>query len=215
MRGDKKIFLPIHYTKTDYILNIIATYINSVADSNNLVICLAGESGTGKTEIASLIQESIYKNLKKTTKVIHLDDYYKTHWGKREESRLKKGISCVGSKEISWVKLNKVVSRFRAKDKQNMVKQIHMFTNTIEYSIVDCRKLDVVIIEGLYALYTKDYDIGIYLEGTKKETYNFRKMRSKENPDNSFRKLVLTKESKQIKKSQSNADISIPFTLGI
>jgi len=215
MKGDKKIFLPIHQIKTDYILSLIATDINLVGENSTLVIAIAGESGTGKTEIASLLQESIYKIFHKTVKVLHIDDYYKSHWKRREEIRLKRGIQSVGHKEISWTKLNKVIKRFRERDKQNIVKQIHMFTDTIEYSIVDCRKLNIIIIEGLYALYTKDFNIGIYLEGTRSDTYNFRKLRGKENPDDKFRNLILVKEAKEVRASRDLADISVPFNLEV
>ena len=208
MKGDKKIILPIHYKKANKILKILQNEINKNTDK--YVIAIAGQSGVGKTEIASLLQEKLY-GLNFTTKIIYTDDYYKTNWHVRNEIRMNKGLQSVGQKEISWLKLNRVIRDFKNNKKELKVQQIHKYTDSTEKQTVNTSKLKIIIIEGLYALYTKNVDYNVYLEGGIKDTYKFRKQRGKENPDNPFRKKVLQKEAGEVLKSKPNANLIIKF----
>lgn len=209
MKGDKKIYLPVHYKKAKFILKQLDQTLTT--NAHKYIIAVAGESGTGKTEIASILQEYLYRHYNRTVKVIHVDDYYKTNWHVRTETRLRKGINYVGHNEVSWAKLNRILNQFKSGVKKINVQQIHMYTDSIEKQIVDARKLDIIIVEGLYALYTKEIDYGIYLEGSAKDTYAFRKKRAKENPDDTFRKHVLAKEAKEVQKSKDKANLIVEF----
>ena len=81
----------------------------------------------------------------------------------------------------------------------------------MEYSISPNRAIDVLIVEGLYALYADGIDFGVYIDATVEDTYKFRKERAKENPDNKFRKIVLQKEANCVYQSKSRANITIPY----
>lgn len=208
MIGDKLIYKPEHYKKCQYIIpKIMEKYFH-----NRLVIAIGGESGTGKTEIASLLQEALWEQHKIRVKTIHVDDYYKTLWLDRNKVRRQKGLNSVGKKEIDWKKLNKIIETFKSKQKYLYVQRIHRYTNSIEETKSDNRCIDILIVEGLYANYLENKDMGIYLEGSIKDTEKFRKERAKEKQTR-FRYRVLRKEKQEVQKTKKLADIRIPIKI--
>ena len=84
----------------------------------------------------------------------------------------------------------------------------------IEHNSIDSADIDVLIIEGLYSGYMKNYgygDYSIFLEGSPKQTLAFRKKRRKENPNNEFRCRVVQKEYNIVSQLKKYADLDIPF----
>lgn len=206
MIGDRLIFQDIHYRKAKTILpKVIAAFYH-----NRFVLCIGGGSGTGKTELASLLQQDLWEQHKLRAKVVHLDDYYKTLWLERNKIRKQKGMKSVGLKEIDWKKVKKVVSVFKSKNKYLYTQKIHKYTNSIEESKSDNRCIDILIIDGLYANYLKEKSYGVYLEGSIKDTDKFRKVRGKE-IQNAFRYKVLRKELRDGQLTKKYADLIIPF----
>jgi len=213
MIGDRIIIKEEHIKKA----SIILPYITSLVKNNRkkpikIVIGIGGESGTGKTEINTVIQRLLWEKHKLRAKQIHLDDYYITNWQNRNKIRKEKGLDSIGICEIQWDKLKQVIKRFKSHKKKLYVQRIHMFTDSIEYVIANNRNIDILLIEGLYTLYLCKFgliDLPIYLEGSMKDTYQFRKERYKENPDDTFRKLVLIRESKEVRKTKKYAKVVI------
>ncbi|KKN07093.1 hypothetical protein LCGC14_1070610 [marine sediment metagenome] len=204
--GDKKIFKKEHFKIKDLILpKIIKKYYHC-----NMVVTIGGESGTGKTEVASLLQESLWENNRIRCKIIHEDDYYIVLWNERNKLRKKSGINSVGMNEIDWLKINKIVDDFKNEKKKLYVQRIHKYTNSIEYVITNSKYIDILIIEGLYTNNLDRKDFGIYLEGTYKDTKKFREERQKE-VINNFRIKVLKQEHKEVLKTKKMSDLIIPF----
>lgn len=203
MIGDKIIITAKHKKIAK---KICPDFMKNYKKGAKYILAIGGEAGSGKTEIAILLRDYFYENSIRT-ELIHIDDYYKTSWSKRNEIRQKTNV--IGKKEIDWDKLNSVVNTFRSDFYNNLIIQrINKFTDSIEKAILDIKHIDVLIIEGLYALYLKDTDLKIYLEGTYKETEAFRLKRNKE-PQNRFRIKVLKKEHLDVIKSKQYADITL------
>ena len=179
---------------------------------SKLIVTVGGESGTGKTEVATILQDTLWNKYKKRVKIVHIDDFYFTNWLERNTLRRKKGISSVGMKEIDWKKLDKLVSVFKSGAKYLHVQKIHKYTNSMENSIALNGSIDILIVEGLYANALKNSDLNIYLDGSYEDTEDFRKKRNKE-PINCFRKKVLAKEQKDIIKTKKYSNIVIPFNV--
>ncbi len=128
-----------------------------------------------------------------------------TRWSERNDVRKRNKI--IGKKEIDWDKLNSLVNTFRGEFYKILILQrINKFTDSIEKAIINIDSIDILIIEGLYSLFLKDSDCKIYLDGTYKDTKNFRELRNKE-PQTPFRLKVLQKEHDDIIKSKKYADI--------
>lgn len=208
MLGDRKLFKKEHYIKA----KIIKPLIMQKYFHKKLIISLGGESGTGKTEIASIIQERLWNKHKIRCKTIHIDDYYFSSWQDRNDIRKKKGIKSVGINEINWELINKITKTFKSKSKVLRVQRIHKYTNCIEYVKTDNQNIDILLFEGLYANNIKDADIQIFLEGTYNQTKNFRKERKKEE-QTTFRDRILQKEHKEIQKLSKYITYSIPFKI--
>ena len=74
MIGDRLVFQEIHYKKKSIIVpQIIKKYFHQ-----RMVIALGEQSGTGKTEVASLIQEELFNKAKVRARIVHVDDFYRT-----------------------------------------------------------------------------------------------------------------------------------------
>lgn len=204
MLGDKIIIQDIHIKKAQYILPKIVKYQEK---NPRFVLGIAGQSGTGKTEIGAVLQETLFKH-ELRAKCLHIDDYYSTHWEDRNIVRKKTGI--IGKDEINWKKINKIISDFKLKKKKLYLQRIHKYLNSIEHCISPGRNIDILIIEGLYAAYS-EADFKVYLDGQISDTYEFRKLRMKENPDDKFRIKVLEKESFCVCQSKIMCDITVPF----
>lgn len=207
MIGDVVIIEKIHELKADIIYpEIIKKY-----NGNKMVITICGTSGTGKTEIATVLQRNLFYKDGIKAKQIHIDDYYSTDFHTRNESRKETGI--IGKDEITWSKLNHVIEIFRSNLPKLYVRRIHKFIDSVEYCICDNRKIDVLIVEGLYGNYLDDKDYSVYLEGDISQTYSFRKQRGKENLDDEFRQTILFIEQEDILASKQHSDLIIPFEI--
>jgi uridine kinase len=181
-----------------------------------MILVCGGQSGVGKTEVSDIIQVALWEKYKIRSKIIHLDDYYKVHWQRRNGWRRERGLPAVGLTEIKWGMIKSIIKKFR--NSQTLkIQQIHMYIDAIEKTLVSSRNIDILILEGVYANYLKKkgiVDLGIYLEGNVGDTYNFRKERAKENPDDTFRQKVLEKEAKTAKRTKKYADLVVPYTIG-
>lgn len=206
MVGDIVIIEPIHRLKAKIILpRIIRDY------KSKMVVCIGGFAGTGKTEISVLVQRGLWYEHRLRSKIIHIDDYYWSDFHDRNETRKITGI--VGKDEISWEKINEVIENFRSGNEILHTQRIHAFIDNIEHVQTPGDSVDILIVDGLYANYIEDKDFGVHLDGDVEQTYDFRKKRSKENPDSDFRKYVLLREAKDVAQSKQYVDLTIPFEI--
>ena len=153
---------------------------------NHEVIAIGGGSGTGKTEIAICLQDLLLTR-KKKYQVISEDNFYNTHW--RNRTRVRKQSDVIGLQEIAWEELETVIG---------------------VYKRLPC--YDGVIVEGLYTNYIHGKDVGIFLEGTIKQTEKFRRLRKKEF-QTKFREKVLQIEYKELNRTKALADIVVPWKI--
>ena len=208
MIGDKYIFKPEDTKKAEQILNYIS---DKLINKKRLIIAIGGESGTSKSEVAILLRGLLKNNLNKSSLILHADDYYKVHFNYRNEVR--KNSNIVGKDEYNWTKINDILISFKCGTDKLYTQEIDIFIGDTIYHIIPTDNIDIIIFEGLYACYTANCDLKIYMEGTIAETYNFRKERAKENPDSEFRKWVVEKESACVRQSKKYANLIIPFKI--
>ncbi len=203
MIGDKIIITANHRRKAKYVFR---EFLGRYKKGAHYILQIGGEAGTGKTEIAYLLRELFYSN-KIRSDIIHIDNYYKTKWSERNCIRQKTNV--IGKKEIDWDMLNGLLNTYRADFYSNIIVQrINKFTDSVEKAIIDKHSIDVLIVEGLYALYAKDADFKVYIDGTYEDTKAFRILRNKE-PQTKFRQKVLEKEHIDVIKSKHLANMII------
>ena len=207
MIGDKILISSVHYSKAEKILSKIKNGFK--------IIGVGGCSGTGKTEVALCIQELLYKQ-NRTSLIVSLDNYYKTMWIDRMRIRKIKGIKSVGTKEIEWTLVKKIIKNYQNKKEIIQLQEVSKFANSLfETTVYNANKIDYLVIEGLYAGYLKKLgliDYYAHLNGSVKQTKKFRLQRMKDNERSDFRIQIVKKEAKEIIGLKQFADLIVPFS---
>ena len=199
---------PLLLNNNDY--NRASTIISNL--NTIKIILIGGTSGSSKSELAYCIQKTLF-DLKKSSFVISLDDYYTVIPSIRDVNRKKMGIDLVGISEIDWNNLNRIYEDFNNK-KEIHFKRTHKFLDAIEHNTINSEEIDYIIFEGLYSNYLrKTYkdNFSVFLGGNPNQTLAFRKMRGKENPQDEFRKEIVNKEFRIVNQLQKYSDIILKY----
>lgn len=173
----------------------------------NFTVAISGESGTGKTELAHVIAKGLRAH-GIFAKPIHIDNYYRILPLERTEWRQANGIeNVVGYGEYDWDTIYRNIDDFRNK-RQSTMPCVDLVTEQVDTLITDFKGVDMLIIDGLYAMKTDDIDLRIFIDITYHETGKAQKLRGKE-PQNEYRMKVLLQEHEMVKALKPMADILI------
>ncbi|HXK82504.1 MAG TPA: hypothetical protein PLO05_10125 [Bacteroidales bacterium] len=184
---------------------IVDFYINN--RKNRDVIAISGESGSGKSELSHCIGKLLVNEHNIPTKIIHSDNYYKIHPHQRTEWRKRNGFKSVGFNEIDWDTLNKNINQFKNAETATMP-CVDIVPDEPDILITDFSKVQVLIVDGLYALQSEYIDLGIFISLTYHETKKAQADRGKE-PTNDFRWNVLEQEHLNVSTLKQKANIII------
>ena len=173
------------------------------------IVAISGESGSGKTELAHVIAKGLRKyNI--MAKPLHTDNYYKTHPLERREWRSEQGIeNVVGYNEYDWKAIQKNIDDF----KNNRVSEmpcVDLVTEQVDRLTTDFSQVDMLIVDGLYAIKTEHIDLRIFIELTYLETKekHSKDARGKEVMDE-VRWATLAQEHKMVQSLKPMADLLI------
>ncbi|MCK4820383.1 hypothetical protein KA005_31755 [bacterium] len=170
------------------------------------IITIAGESGSGKSEIATalsqLLAEKGIKNL-----ILPQDDYF-VYPPKTNEKMRRTDIGNVGKDEVRLDLLDRNLEEI-LQLKKKIIKPLVIFNeDRITDELVESEAIDVFIVEGTYCTILKNVDLRIFIDKTYIDTKKTRLERSRENQDN-FLERVLKIEHEIISKHKSMADIIV------
>lgn len=164
MLGDILLIQEKHKKAGEVILNKILQH-----KKEKFIVAISGESGSGKTELAHVIAKGLRKH-GIFAKPVHTDNFYTTHPLERREWRLKEGIeNVVGYDEYKWDEINQVIDDF----KNNMVSEmpcVDLVTEQVDVLITDFKEVDMLIVDGLYALKAEQIDLRVFIDLTYLET---------------------------------------------
>ncbi|MEE9905013.1 uridine kinase family protein [Chlorobium sp.] len=155
------------------------------------IVAISGESGAGKSELA----HSLALVLKKEgirVKILHTDNYYRVEPQLRRAERERNNFESVGPDEYDHAWLNRNIEDFRRGRKASMP-CVDIITEDVDLLITDFSSIDMLVIDGLYAIATDGIDLGVYIELTYHETKKNQLLRGKESTDE-HRWQVLEKE---------------------
>ena len=174
---------------------------------DKFIIAISGESGSGKTELAHVIAKMLRKeNI--MCKPIHIDNYYRILPLLRTEWRKKNGIQqSVGLGEYDWDTINKNIDDFK-NNRMSTMPCVDLVTEQVDQLTTDFNGVDMIIIDGLYAIDTPGVDLSIFIELTYHETKKAQVVRGKE-PQNEYRMQVLEQEHVVVQSLRSKADLLI------
>ncbi|MDX2414717.1 MAG: hypothetical protein QNK33_05960 [Bacteroidales bacterium] len=170
------------------------------------IVGISGESGSGKSELA----HSLGKLLKEENirvKVIHTDNYYKIQPLLREEWRRNKGFDKIGLDEYDWVKIRKTIRDFR-EEQECVIPCIDLIPEQVDKLITDFSKIDLLVVDGLYAIDAPDIDMRVFIDLTYQETKINQIVRMKEEM-NDFRLHILECEHKAVLSLKPKADLIV------
>jgi uridine kinase len=174
---------------------------------DKFIIAISGESGSGKSELAHVIAKGLRKH-GIMAKPIHIDNYYRIHPLERTEWRKKNGIeNVVGYGEYDWDTIYRNIQDFKNNRKSTMP-CVDLVTEQIDQLTTDFKGIDMLVIDGLYAIKTEGADLRVFLELTYHETKKAQVVRGKE-PQNEYRMAVLEQEHRMVQALKPKADILI------
>jgi uridine kinase len=174
---------------------------------DKFMVGISGESGSGKTELAHVIAKGLRKH-GIFAKPLHIDNYYRILPLERTEWRKKHGIeNVVGYGEYDWDTLYKNIEAFKGNQETTMP-CVDLVTEQVDHLITDFKGIDMLIIDGLYAIKTDGLDLRIFIELTYHETKKAQVVRGKE-PQNEYRMAVLEQEHRMVQALKPKADILI------
>lgn len=174
---------------------------------NKYIIAISGESGSGKTELSHVIAKMLRKE-GIFCKPIHIDNYYRILPLERTEWRKSHGIeNVVGLGEYDWDTIYKNIDDFK-NDRSSTMPCVDLVTEQVDQLTTDFRGIEMIIIDGLYAIHTEGVDLRIFIELTYHETKKAQVVRGKE-PQNEYRMQVLEQEHRVVQSLREKADIFI------
>lgn len=174
---------------------------------DKFIIAISGESGSGKTELAHVIAKMLRK-ADIICKPIHIDNYYRILPLLRTEWRKKNGIQqSVGLGEYDWDTINKNIDDFK-NSRVSTMPCVDLVTEQVDQLTTDFNGVDMIIIDGLYAINTPGVDLSIFIELTYHETKKAQLVRGKE-PQNEYRMQVLEQEHQVVLSLRNKANLLI------
>jgi len=173
---------------------------------HKFIAAISGESGSGKSELAHAIAQDL-KKVEIQPKILHTDNYYRVPPSERLAARIADNFVHVGAAEYDWDLLKSNINDFRA-GRMSLMPCIDLTNGQLDRLISDFSGVDVLVVDGLYALGIKDADLCIYIDLSWRETRKNQELRGKE-ADDEYRLKVLEKESEDVKAFRYRADLVI------
>ena len=202
MLGDVLLITEKHIAAAQDIVKIILEQ-----KKDRFIIAISGESGSGKSELAHAVAKQL-KAHKIVAKPLHIDNYYRILPLERTQWRTDNGIeTAVGLGEYDWDTIYKNVEEFKTGSKSTGP-CVDLVTEQVDQLTTDYSVVDMLIIDGLYAVETKGVDLGVFIELTYHETKKAQKVRGKE-PQNEYRARVLEQEHKVVQSIKPKAHLLV------
>ena len=152
----------LHKAAAEAIAKRVITERAKLPKSYKFILGISGESGSGKAEVA----HSIAIELKKEhirVKVLRTDNYYIVPPLLLTEWRKTKGIESVGINEYDWNLLSRNIQDFK-EDRESMLPWVDAVPEQVDKLITDFKKVDLLIVSGLYAIKADGVDLRVFIE---------------------------------------------------
>lgn len=206
MLGDVLLISDMHKQAAEAIHEIVKEELEKKNSRYRYIVAISGESGSGKSELSHTLGKKLKEdNIR--VKVIHTDNYYKIQPLLREEWRRNKGFDKIGIDEYDWVKIRKTIRDFK-EEQECVVPCIDLIPEQVDKLITDFSKIDLLIIDGLYAIDAADVDLRVFIDLTYQETKINQIMRMKEDM-NTFRLKILDREHQAVSSLRPKADLIV------
>jgi uridine kinase len=207
MIGDKILVHQLHTDVAGKIVNKIYKKILQCKDNGDkYVISVAGESGSGKSEIGFELSRLLNKESIQTV-VFGQDDYFVFPPVTNRRMRLNNAEQ-VGPYEVKLDLLDANLFAYKS-GCQKIYKPIVDYTkDSIFHKIEDVGNLDVIVVEGTYVSLLNYVDYRIFIDRNYKDTIKHRENRNRGDVD-PYTEKILVREHEIIYAHKKLADIII------
>ena len=205
MRGDVLTIREWHISAGRKAAELIIPVI--MANEGKFAITVAGESGSGKSEIAEVIAQAFLERSIQSI-ILQQDDYF-IYPPKTNENTRRKDLDWVGMGEVKLDLLDQNIADIKA-GKSEIQKPLVIFKEdriTQETVPID-DVIKVIIAEGTFTTTLKNADQRIFIDRTYHETKKARLERAREEQDE-FLENVLKIEHEIISSQKAMADVIV------
>lgn len=206
MLGDVLLIQDTHKEAAAQIKTYLMKDFDTKPKGYKYIVAISGESGAGKSELSHSLAK-LLKEEKIRVKVIHTDNYYKVPPLLRNEWRRTHGLKSVGLDEYDWNLIHQNIREFK-EDREAMMPCIDIIPEQVDKLITDFQKVDLLVVDGLYAIKTKNVDLRVFIDLTYHETKMTQIIRMKE-PMTEWRSQVLEKEHRNVLSLKPLADLIV------
>jgi uridine kinase len=206
MLGDILLIGDHHTSAAELIAKRVIAAKAKLPKGYKFIVAISGEAGTGKSEISYCLAKRLRQEHIRV-KVLHTDNYFNVPPLLLTEWRRAKGIESVGINEYDWQLINRNIEDFK-QDRESMMPCIDIIPAQVDKLITDFKKIDLLIINGLYALKADGPDLRIFINLNYTETAPYEKEYKVLSRDD-FRLQVLEKEHQNVLALKSLADLLI------
>lgn len=207
MKGDIVILEKHHKHAAKLIVSKIVADINK--KTGRFIISIAGESGSGKSEMAAAIANELNK-YKITTAVLGQDDYFVLP-PRSNDTRRREDADWLGPHVEVRLEILKKNLQDAVLGENFITKPVVDYDkNSIGEEIIDLTGVKVVIAEGTYTSLLKNIDKKIFISANRLDTLEHRKKRNRGNEvGDPFIEYILEIEHKIIAGHKFLADFVI------
>jgi uridine kinase len=204
MKGDKLVIQEGHVKAAHDITELLLPQI--VKARGKFIIAIAGESGSGKSEIAAAIFELLSEKGIRSI-ILQQDDYFVYPPRTNAEMR-RKDISHVGLSEVCLEVLDQNL-RDIIDGKSEIDKPLVIFDeDRITREVVKLEGVKTIIVDGTYTTILKNVRQRIFIDRTYIDTREIRKLRLREEQDELLER-ILRIEHRIISSHKPRADIIV------
>lgn len=196
----------IRQAHTDRAKDICAVLDANYANFDNLVVTVAGESGSGKSEVAAEIAR-LKNDEGEQTDVLQQDDYFVFPPKTNHEMR-KKNIDQIGMYEVKLFFLDSNLRSFKRGHKTIYKPLVDYDEDRIITEIKEVGDVQTLIAEGTYTSALEFVDCRVFIDRDYHQTYENRKERGRDKLE-PFVEDVLEREHEIISSHKNRADIII------
>jgi uridine kinase len=202
MIGDKLIITEYHRQGAMKAMEVIQPRLLA---GERLGVTVAGESGSGKSEIGYCLA-GLAEGMGKRAIVLGQDDYFMLPPKSNHKRRLD-GIDWVGTREVRLDLLDLHMAVLKDGPGEDLEKPLIYFDeDRIGKEIIKPGKLDMVIAEGTYTTLLKNVDVRVFIDRNYRQTKKNRLRRDRD-PLTPFVEKVLALEHKIISGHRRLADV--------
>lgn len=202
MRGDKLVIAPHHTARAAEIAKWLEDRI-----VKGLVVTVAGESGSGKSELASEIARAL-AGIGHPTGILQQDDYFVFPPKTNHEMR-RRNIDQVGPYEVKLDFLDCNLRSFKRGENPIYKPLVDYDADLIETEEMDTSRYDVMLAEGTYTTLLGYADMRVFIDRDYRQTRSDRRRRGRDSLE-PFVEDVLRREHEVISQHKQRADIIVP-----